>query len=112
MLIESICYKVITVRQVYRMPEGGILFSDTIDREGIHEETDILLEKSKIYICENNAGHCIECKFHTLCRGGCRRNREFDVAKGEYANYYCESYRFFFEQCLEKMIHIVETIKR
>lgn len=49
---------------------------------------------------------------HTLCRGGCRRNREFDVAKGEYANYYCESYRFFFEQCLEKMIHIVETIKR
>lgn len=56
MLIESICYKVITVRQVYRMPEGGILFSDTIDREGIHEETDILLEKSKIYICENNAG--------------------------------------------------------
>lgn len=39
------------------MPEGGILFSDTIDREGIHEETDILLEKSKIYICENNAGH-------------------------------------------------------
>lgn len=57
MLIESICYKVITVRQVYRMPEGGILFSDTIDREGIHEETDILLEKSKIYICENNAGH-------------------------------------------------------
>ena len=36
---------------------GGILFSDTIDREGIHEETDILLEKSKIYICENNAGH-------------------------------------------------------
>lgn len=51
MLIESICYKVITVRQVYRMPEGGILFSDTIDREGIHEETDILLEKSKIYIC-------------------------------------------------------------
>jgi murein DD-endopeptidase MepM/ murein hydrolase activator NlpD len=50
MLIESICYKVITVRQVYRMPEGGILFSDTIDREGIHEETDILLEKSKIYV--------------------------------------------------------------
>ena len=57
MLIESICYKVITVRQVYRMPEGGILFSDTIDREGIHEETDILLEKSKIYICENDACH-------------------------------------------------------
>ena len=48
MLIESICYKVITVRQVYRMPEGGILFSDTIDREGIHEETDILLEKSNV----------------------------------------------------------------
>lgn len=39
------------------MPEEGILFSDTIDREGIHEETNILLEKSKIYICENNAGH-------------------------------------------------------
>ena len=57
MLIESICYKVITVRQVYRMPEGGILFSDTIDREGIHEETDILPKRVKIYICENNAGH-------------------------------------------------------
>ena len=61
---------------------------------------------------QKSAKDCIECKFHTLCRGGCRRNREFDVAKGEYANYYCESYRFFFEQCLEKMIHIVETIKR
>jgi len=30
---------------------------------------------------------------------------------GEYENYFCKSYRIFFDICLERMIQIVEIIK-
>ncbi len=44
---------------------------------------------------------CAECQYFKLCRGGCRRNRT------DGRNMFCESYKMFFEECLERMKKIV-----
>ena len=46
---------------------------------------------------------CRECKYYRLCRGGCRRNFDWDGNTGTYENYFCESYKMFFEVCGEKL---------
>lgn len=53
------------------------------------------------------ADECGECSYYKLCRGGCQRNREFDVRRGTYRNYFCAAYKMFFGACLEQM----ETLK-
>lgn len=43
---------------------------------------------------------CKQCKWFALCRGGCRR----DYTKGiDSHNYYCESYKEFFEYAMPRM---------
>ena len=64
------------------------------------------VEQSQI-VAEN----CKNCKFYKICKGGCRRNKDFNAMNGEYENYFCKSYRIFFDICLERMIQIVEIIK-
>ena len=45
---------------------------------------------------------CRECPYHSLCRGGCQRNRDM-TQEGVYRNYFCESYKMFFEECLPQL---------
>lgn len=40
---------------------------------------------------------CKECKWFSLCRGGCRRGREHFIDGKPQLNYYCSSYKDFFE---------------
>lgn len=54
---------------------------------------------------------CKGCRYFALCRGGCQRNRDFDPAAGVYRNYFCESYRMFFEACEEKLKEMAEQLK-
>ncbi len=58
---------------------------------GFREESEKLKEE------------CRECSYFKLCRGGCRRNRVFDAASGQYENYFCKSYRMFFDACVGKL---------
>ncbi len=46
---------------------------------------------------------CRECEYYRLCRGGCRRNRTLVEGSDVYENRYCESYRMFFAECMEKL---------
>ncbi len=46
---------------------------------------------------------CIACPYFFICRGGCQRNRDLDAESGLYENYFCESYKMFFENCLPLM---------
>ena len=55
---------------------------------------------------------CRECTYYSICRGGCQRNRDLDLCSGEYENYFCESYRVFFDACLERMVQIADNIRR
>lgn len=42
---------------------------------------------------------CALCPHYRLCRGGCQRNRDYNETTGLYQNYFCESYRMFFNAC-------------
>lgn len=46
---------------------------------------------------------CQECEFFLLCKGGCYRNRDEGAAGGDRQNYFCEGYRLFFSECLERL---------
>ncbi|MCD8381002.1 MAG: anaerobic sulfatase maturase [Lachnospiraceae bacterium] len=55
---------------------------------------------------------CRSCEYFGLCRGGCQRNRDIEEATGLYRNYFCESFRRFFEACLPQMKEVAETVRR
>ena len=59
---------------------------------------------------ENSRNHdveCRECRYHSLCRGGCRRQREvFGDGQGGCRNILCEGYRIFFGRCFDRMREI------
>jgi len=49
---------------------------------------------------------CAECKWKNICRGGCRRDRDFG---GEIRlNYYCEAYRAFYEHAMPRLGQLAE----
>lgn len=53
---------------------------------------------------------CKECKWYMLCRGGCRRYREPFESGIPSLNFYCESYKKFFEECGEGLLSITKEI--
>ncbi len=58
----------------------------------------------------NHMESCTNCKYHFICRGGCRRHREpFGKEEGE--NYFCKSYRMFFDACLHRMEKIAVALQ-
>ena len=61
-------------------------------------------EISKKFIEESfvEQKECKDCKWRGLCRTGCRRNKEPLSKTGGY-QFFCESYKTFFEHCFERM---------
>lgn len=52
---------------------------------------------------------CTGCKWLSLCRGGCRRSREpFEDGK-PVLNYYCQSFKDFFEYSIKRMLKLAEA---
>lgn len=49
---------------------------------------------------------CKECVYYKICQGGCQRNRQWDIVNTGYKNFFCEGYRFFFEQCIDRLHEI------
>lgn len=59
----------------------------------------------------NHTEKCRKCRYFPVCRGGCRRHREQPgTVWGE--NYFCESYKIFFDECLPKMQEIAALCRR
>lgn len=54
---------------------------------------------------------CRSCPYHFICRGGCFRNRDYLETSDTYRNYFCESYRMFFDACLDSMRQIADTLR-
>lgn len=48
---------------------------------------------------------CGNCKYYSLCRGGCRRNRESENGR-LLRTRFCESYRMFFDQTWDDIIEL------
>ena len=49
---------------------------------------------------------CRKCKYLKLCRSGCRRFKNFTDKERLYENKFCDSYLFFFDSNIEKMIQL------
>ena len=56
--------------------------------------------------CKLDEG-CRSCPYYRLCRGGCRRSRDPAPESEMYRNYFCKSYRMFFDACLPRMEKII-----
>lgn len=46
---------------------------------------------------------CLECKYYQICRGGCQRERVYQEQTDTYHNYFCSSFQYFFDHCLERL---------
>lgn len=55
---------------------------------------------------------CKKCRFYNLCRGGCHRNRDWNAEKGIYENYFCKSYKIFFEKNYDTLLNIGAYLKK
>jgi len=55
---------------------------------------------------------CEKCEYGFICRGGCRRNRQIDEAGQLGSNYFCPSYKKFFQATLPRMKRIAMELQR
>lgn len=52
---------------------------------------------------------CKSCPYGYICRGGCYRHR---VMTDDRKNYFCESFRTFFDACLPRLQHVARLVQR
>ena len=55
---------------------------------------------------------CKQCKWYGICRGGCRRDREPMVDGKLSLNYFCSSYKEFFEYSYERLCELAEMVRQ
>lgn len=55
---------------------------------------------------------CRQCRWANLCRGGCRRNREPFVDGKPVLNYFCPSYKEFFNYAGDRLYEIARIIMK
>lgn len=68
------------------------------------------LESGFVEASLNRPEECKTCKYAYLCRGGCRRNRQTDEAGHLGQNYFCSSYKYFFEKTHSRMEEIARQL--
>ncbi len=53
---------------------------------------------------------CKQCRWFGLCRGGCRRDRDYNGDQVLQKNYYCEALKSFFEYSASRLMHLSRMI--
>lgn len=66
-------------------------------------------EKAVRFVKESYTLHvlCKECRYLKLCRSGCRRHKN-----EENYNKFCESYQFFFDRNLTKLLDVADILRK
>lgn len=54
---------------------------------------------------------CRSCPYYTVCRGGCRRLREYQPGTEEGLNHFCQAYRYFFSRRMDRLEEIADKVK-
>ena len=54
---------------------------------------------------------CLECGWRMLCRGGCRRDRDY-FERGLGKNYYCSAYKSFFEYAYPRLCEVYRLVMK
>lgn len=55
--------------------------------------------------------NCKDCKWISLCRGGCRRYREIEDKSESYRNYYCKAFYNFYEYSYCRFMELAQMIR-
>ena len=71
----------------------GNIHTDSITDMLQSDESHVFTNKS---LCVHP--DCLQCKWRSLCRGGCRRDREAQLDSPLQKNRFCKAYRIFFEK--------------
>lgn len=50
---------------------------------------------------------CAQCRYNALCRGGCRRNRDAAAGAPLELDYFCQSYRMFYDHSLPRLVRLL-----
>ncbi len=82
----------------------GNLTTDSVEKL-IENRTKLKFIEKSIKPHDN----CLECKWNMLCRGGCRRDRDY-FENGIGKNYYCTAYKQFFESCYPQLVNLYKLI--
>lgn len=71
------------------------------------DELGLIDEKRKGFLKEscNGLEKCTSCKWGFVCKGGCRRDRQYENTVGE--NYFCKAYYSFFEYSYERLRSLI-----
>lgn len=76
---------------------GNLIEMDFEDIERKRNKSKFIETSLKVEDC------CMECKWKNLCRGGCRRDRDENMDGNLSLNYFCESYKEFFEYAIDRL---------
>lgn len=79
---------------------GNLLQDDFIQIHKNRENIKFIEKSTKI---ENS---CKKCKWLNLCRGGCRRDRDRLLDGNININYYCDSYKQFFNYTIDRLLKL------
>lgn len=56
---------------------------------------------------------CKNCKWHSLCHGGCPRNRTWHSPEGTVdVDYFCQSYKHIYSHAHERMLQLGDSLRR
>ena len=88
---------------------------DSYKLGNIHTDSfeDIAKAREKIGFVEKSLHvdpECQTCKWYSLCRGGCRRDRDTFTGKPLEKNRFCASYKVFFPYAYERLADIARII--
>lgn len=85
----------------------GDIKSDSFDEMRLSSVCRDFIDSSK-HVHES----CRECQWFNLCRGGCRRNREPYMDGKPILNYYCTTFKNFFEYSYKRLYNVASIISR
>lgn len=82
----------------------GNLCTDTMEQINAQCRRIAFVERSR-----TQDAQCLKCEWRTLCRGGCRRDRDY-FEKGIGRNYYCAAYKSFFAYAYKRLHKLYRKI--
>ena len=81
-----------------------------VNSDGFDNMLDSDTAKSFVETSKNRPDACKDCRYKSLCRGGCRRECEPITSEKLSKNAYCDAYKGFFDECIDKMCDMAERI--
>ena len=85
----------------YRLGNLALESIETVDRR--RRELGFLEESVP------TAPECGSCRWYPLCRGGCRRDRDY-FEQGLGLNYFCPAYKAFFEYAYDRLCTLYRAL--